>query len=128
MLIDVKPFFAFLMFASVACTSQDPPPMSSCPSDGQFRITWTIHGNPAATSCTGIDHLNVNVTPTDGCDGVVITPTLCTEGQMFYKELPAGPAIIELDAIDATGVTVASGSSPYDLESNSSNVAAIDLE
>jgi hypothetical protein len=101
-------------------------------SDGQFKITWTIRGQPAATSCTGIDHLNVLITPSVGsaCAGqaVEITPTLCTEGQMLYRDLPSGQAQIELDAVDATGVTVASGSAPYDLEPGTTAVAAIDLQ
>jgi hypothetical protein len=85
---------------------QQPQP---CGGDGVLLISWTMRGQaPSATSCSGIDHLEVDIAPLD-CDAVAIAPVSCQLTRFRYDGFPEGPARIGVSALDATGTLVASG-------------------
>lgn len=86
----------------------------SQPSDGILSLSWTLRGAAAtATSCAGIDHLEVDMTA--GNCGVTISPVPCALDKWRYDELPDGPATVTLTAVDGHGNAVESGSAQLTL-------------
>ena len=112
-----------------ACTAHFAQPSCIGPIDGIALATWTLRGQPAsAASCAGIDHLALTIFSNQCSGAATIEPIPCAAGRIRYDNLPRGPGTLELDALDARGVTIASGMAPFDLEPNPNvTPAPIDL-
>jgi len=96
------------------------------PQDGVLVLAWTVRGaTPAAASCSGIDHLEVDLSSA-ACD-VSIEPIPCALTHWRYDNLPDGDDQITLNAFDARGNVVASGVVEVSLTSAVPSPAPIDL-
>ena len=85
-----------------------------CFGDGVLFISWTLHGQPpSATSCSGIDHLEVDIGLS--CDSVAIAPVDCQLTRFRYDGFPEGAARVGVSALDATGTLLASGIADVEL-------------
>src|SRR5437870_9382918 len=82
--------------------------------EGIVLLGWTLRSAaPSAASCQGIDHLSVDI-DAGGC-GATIAPVPCTLDRWRYDHLPEGSIIATVNALDASGRTVASGSAQLTL-------------
>src|SRR5256885_2361634 len=92
---------------------QDPSPQaqttgSVAGTGGKIFIQWTLGGAaPTATSCTGIDQIELSLFYPQG--RVTIAPIPCTIGRFRYDALPTGDADLRLDGLDARGCRIARG-------------------
>ena len=79
-------------------------------------IHWTIGGQPAsATTCTGIDHLDVGYENSgDATDQVLFSPVMCNEGEFPNDKWPTRYDIADVDAISPTGNTFGQNAIPSD--------------
>ncbi len=74
--------------------------------DGVIVLTWTIRGAaPSATSCSGIDHLELDLEG-QSCD-VTIEPIPCMDDHWRYDQLPEGQVQATLTALNSAGAVVA---------------------
>ncbi len=80
-----------------------------CSGDGVLLIAWTLHGQaPSTTACSGIDHLEVDISPLD-CGAFAIAPVPCELTRFRYDGFPDGAARVGVSALDANGNLIASG-------------------
>jgi hypothetical protein len=94
--------------------------------DGVLVLAWTIRGAaPAAASCSGIDHLEVDLASA-ACD-VSIEPVPCALAHWRYDHLPDGDDQITVNAFDAQGNVTASGAVEVSLSSAVPSPAPVDL-
>jgi hypothetical protein len=78
--------------------------------NGILWLSWTLKGAAVSdTSCSGIDHLTLEM---DGPGGAIsIDPIPCLRGLGWeYDGLPTGDNLVILDAIDAHGFVRLEGS------------------
>lgn len=76
---------------------------------GKIFIDWTVAGQPPSkAACAGVDHLDLRLSSAWG--DVTISPIPCTLTRFRYDGLPDGPGTLSLDAHDASGCPVSSGS------------------
>jgi hypothetical protein len=96
--------------------------------DGIVLLGWTIRGaTPSSASCNGIDHLSIDI-DAGGC-GATIAPVPCALDRWRYDNLPNGSIIATVNALDANGRVVASGSTQLNLGSSApSSPAPVDLQ
>jgi hypothetical protein len=83
-----------------------------CPAGngGILSLRWTLNGGPPSTqNCMPYDHLLLSLR-NDRCCEIQIEPIPCTQDHWQYQTLPQGPATVTLDAVNALGQTVLSGS------------------
>jgi hypothetical protein len=85
----------------------DPEPRG----EGKIFISWTIGGQlPSPTSCTGIDHIRLQLETYNGAV-VGISPIPCTLDRFRFDHMPEGAGVIRLIAVDAKKCEVARGRS-----------------
>jgi hypothetical protein len=96
------------------------------PQDAVLVLAWTLRGAaPTATSCSGIDHLEVDLASA-ACD-VSIEPVPCALAHWRYDNLPGGDDQVTVNALDANGNLTASGVVDVSLSSSVPSPAPIDL-
>jgi len=67
------------------------------------RLTWTIGGVTAdATSCAGVDHMEITFTDTATNDGTTYSPVPCALGLATYDKMPPRFDNVSLGAHDAS--------------------------
>jgi hypothetical protein len=88
--------------------SQPPPGGGGGDGTAKLLIAWTVGGQPpAAASCTGVDHLVLDLDYAGG--SVEIAPIPCDLTRFRYDRLPEGDATLRLTALDPGGCEVALG-------------------
>jgi hypothetical protein len=100
-----------------------------CASRSIVLLSWTVKQQPptADQGCKGIDSLAVEL---QGCEDISIEPIPCINGERWeYNDLPGGPTLVILSALDAQKQVIAQGLATVTLEPTvPATPAAIDLE
>lgn len=104
-------------------------PQTQCP-QSIVLLSWTIKGQAATADqgCRGVTSLAVELR--SDCNDVSIEPIPCINGARWqYNELPGGPNLVILDALDNNQQIIGEGTAMVTLDANvPATPTAIDLE
>jgi|GEM_PF-3478942 len=123
-------WLALMVLGLGACEGfSDHHATSQCDQSGVLFVRWTFAGQaPSATSCVGVDHLDVSLTPDDyHCPQATISPVECPLTRFRYDNVPSGINHIDITAYDKNGVPTAQGAGADLLSSTVDQPVAIDL-
>jgi hypothetical protein len=120
--------------AAIACGPSTgfrtiPSDPQSCNSgrQGIIYLSWTLKGGPPTTlNCAPYSQLRLSLN--SSCGFLEIEPIPCAEDHWRYDQLPEGPAVATVDALDARGNALLSGTTNLTLAASAPAMpVAVDL-